>query len=92
MLDPVDDLLVQYIEAHRSQRHPTHNVDGAEPGGGVGRLLPKTWHQVTESDRGQGHETEIDAVQNRPVFQPVKRQSTEQNVDDHHGEAEQDGS
>lgn len=64
---PVDDLVVQNIEAHRRQRHPRHYVAGAEPDchvfraeQGVARV--RTGHHVAEADGAQAHEAEIARV------------------------------
>lgn len=86
----MNDLLVYDIEAHRSQRHAGHNVDGAEPGGGI-RLPSQSRQHVPKADGRQAHEAEVDAVDEGPILQAIEHCSAEYNVDDHHGKAEQYG-
>lgn len=58
------DLVVEYVEAHRRERHPGHYVERAEPNGRVPRLVEGvawigTGHHITEPDRAQAHEAEV---------------------------------
>lgn len=64
---PVDDLVVEDVEAHRRQSHSGHYVAGAEPNGHVPRLvevLPGvgTGYHVAEPDSAQAHEAEVACV------------------------------
>lgn len=67
MTQPVDDLVVDDVEAHRCQGHSRHYVAGAEPdrhvsriGGDVARI--RTGHHIAEADGAQAHEAEIARV------------------------------
>lgn len=69
MAHPMDDLVVEDVEAHRRQRHAQHYVDGAEPDGRVprvdrGEAAPgiRARHHVAEADCAQAHEAEIACV------------------------------
>lgn len=71
MLEPVDDLVVDHVEAHRRQCHPRHYVQRAEPNRGVGVVVApdiEAWYYVPEADRRQAHETEVKTVQEVPIF------------------------
>jgi len=64
---PVYDLVVDDVEAHRRQGHSRHYVAGAEPdrhvsrvGGDVARI--GTGHHIAEADSTQAHEAEIARV------------------------------
>jgi hypothetical protein len=94
VLQPVDDLVVDDVEAHRRQRHPRHDVNRAEPYRGVGVVVPEgvgARHHVPEPDRRQTHEAEVEAVEERPVFQFVQGERPQADVDEHHGQAEKNG-
>lgn len=67
MAQPVDDLVVEDVEAHRRQGHSGHYVAGAEPNGHVPRLVKAlagvgTGNHVAEPDRAQAHEAEVACV------------------------------
>lgn len=68
---PMDDFVVDHVEAHGGERHAGHDVDGAEPYGGVGLVVEErigTGHHVAEPYGGETHEAEVEAVQQGPVF------------------------
>lgn len=94
MLEPVHDLVVDDVEAHGGQGHAGHDVDGAEPDCCVGVVVGEgvvARHHVAEADGGEAHEAEIEAVEQRPVFQLVEDEGAETDVDEHHDETEEDG-
>lgn len=67
MAKPVDDLVVEDVEAHRRERHPRHYVEGAEPNGHVPRFVKGvagigTGNHITEPDRAQAHEAEVTRI------------------------------
>lgn len=87
---PMRNLLVQHAEAHGRQCHADHYVAGAKPGGG-GRLFVQAGHHVAEANGRQAHEAKVDGIDERPLLQADERQRAEQNVHDHHAQAEQNG-
>lgn len=67
MAKPVDDLVVQDVEAHRRQRHARHYVERAEPNGYVPRLVQTlagigTGDHIAEPDCAQAHEAEVTRI------------------------------
>lgn len=88
MLEPMNDLLVQNVEAHRGQRHAGHDVRRAEPER-RGGFFAHPRHQIAKPDGRQAHEAEIDGIDQRPVLKTHQRDRAQHNVDDHHAQAEQ---
>lgn len=68
---PMYDFIVDNIEAHRSERHSRHNINGAKPNGGIRFMLServRARNHISKTDRCQAHETKIEAIQKRPAF------------------------
>lgn len=73
VIQSVDDLVVEDVEAHGGQRHAEHYVARAEPDRRVASLLEAvarigTRYQVSEPDCAQAHETEVARVCNVSRF------------------------
>lgn len=67
MAKPVNDLVVEDVEAHRRKRHPRHYVEGAEPNSHVPRFVKGvagigTGNHIAEPDRAQAHEAEVTRI------------------------------
>lgn len=90
--DPVHQLVVDDVEAHRGQRHARYYVDGAEPDGGGRTAVDRIegGHRIAEADRRQAHEAEVEAVEERQTLEPVQGERAQADVREHHRETEED--
>lgn len=86
----MDDLVVEDVEAHRSERQAGHDVHGTEPDG-PGRsvvLLGGSGSQVAETYCAEAHEAEVNSVDRAPAFKLVQNHCAEKYVSENCTEAE----
>lgn len=91
---PVYDLVMDHVEAHRSQRHPGHDVYRTEPNSRVRFVSHKgirPWHHIPEPDGSEAHKAEIKAVQQRPTLHLVQREGAQTDVHEHDAQAQSYG-
>ena len=68
VLDVVDDLLLDEVEAHGDHGDAEQEVEGAEGEAYLAVLALLVGHEVAEADRGEGDEAEVAAVHQGPAL------------------------
>lgn len=90
----MDDFIMDHIETHGGESHARHDVDRAEPYGGVGLIVQegvRSRNHVAEPYGGEAHEAEVEAVEQSPVLQFVEGEGSQADVHEHDTETEQNG-
>lgn len=78
ILDVVNDLLLDKIEAHSDHGDAEEEVEGAEGEPDLAVLTLLVGHEVPEADGGEGDEAEVAAVHEGPAFPLLKQGEIDQ--------------
>ena len=73
VLDVVDDLLLDEVEAHGDHGDAEQEVEGAEGEAYLAVLALLVGHEVAEADGGEGDEAEVAAVHQGPALPLLER-------------------